>query len=102
MAGGGQAGAQRDAGDVPAGLAGAELAGKIDVEGAAGGDAAAGEALHLAVARQVRGAGAGWGARGAAGPGGGRLLHVPLGARGAGAGVTRGFRGRGAEQEAGE
>lgn len=104
LAGGGQAGAQRDAGDVPTGLAGAQLAGKVDVEGAAGGDVAAGEALHLTVGLQVRGAGTGWGARGAAAPsrGGGRPLRVPLGAREAGAGVARGFRGRAAEQEAGE
>lgn len=103
-AGGGQAGAQRLAGDVPGGLAGAQLAGEVDVEGAAGGDAAAGEALHLAVALQVGRAGAGQGARGTAATcgGGGCPLRVALGARGAGAGVTGGFGGRGAEQEAGE
>lgn len=104
-AGGLRAGTQRDAGDVPGAVTGAQLAGEIDVEGSAGGDAAAGEALHLAVALQVGRAGAGLGARGTAGTGGGGgcpLLRVPLGARRAGAGLTGGFWGRRAEQEAGE
>lgn len=80
-AGGGRGGTQRGAGDVPEGVAGAQLAGKVDVEGAAGGDAAQGEALHLAVALQVGRAGAGLGTRGtaAAGSGGGCALGVPLG-----------------------
>lgn len=104
LAGGGHGGALRGTGDVPARAAGAELAGKVNVEGAAGRDVAAGEALHLTVALQVVGTGAGWGTGRAAAPRScsGRPLQVPLRAWGAGAGVACGFWGSAAEQEAGE
>lgn len=104
LAGGGYRGALRGTADVPTGATGAELAGKVNVEGAAGGNAAAGEALHLTVALQVGGTGAGFGARRTAAPSScsGRLLQVLLRAWGAGAGVARGFWGSAAEQEAGE
>lgn len=94
LAGGGHRGAVRGAGDVPAGLAGAQLAGKVDVEGEASGDTVVSEALYLTVIRQVGGAGAGRGAGWAAAPRGG------LRAGGAGAGVTDGCRGSTPEQEA--
>lgn len=102
-AGGLRAGTLRLTGDVPGGLAAAQCAGKVDVEGVTGGDQA-GEALQLAVAVQVRWAGAGQGTRGTAATssGGGCALQVPLGAWGAAAGVTAGFWGRAVEQEAGE
>lgn len=85
-------------------MAGAQLARKVDVEGAAGRDVATGKALHLTVALQVGGADAGWGAGGTAAPisSSGWPLHVHLGAWGASTGVTCGFWGSTTEQEAGE
>lgn len=104
LAGGGQAGAQWGAGDVPISVAGAQLARKVDVEGAAGRDMATGKALHLTVAFQVGGADAGWGAGGTAAPSSssGWPLHIHLRAWSAGTGVTCGFWGSTTEHEAGE